>query len=70
MPKIQVNFQQGIAVAISLTLPFSSFSRPVNANPAVLAPAVLCAGTAGVGCVLVGVGILGGTVIYFVYQND
>ncbi len=56
--------QPSIAVAISIALSSSSFSRPVHANPAILAPAAFCAGTAGIGCVLIGVAVVGGTVYY------
>ncbi|AFY48528.1 hypothetical protein Nos7524_2695 [Nostoc sp. PCC 7524] len=67
MSKIKVGIQPGIAVAISFALSCSSFSRPVNANPAILAPAAFCAGTAGVGCILIGaVAIAGAT--YYVWE--
>ncbi|AFY51290.1 hypothetical protein Nos7524_5600 (plasmid) [Nostoc sp. PCC 7524] len=58
-----------IAIGTSLVLAGTALPvRPVNANPAVLAPAAFCAGTAGVGCVLVGVAIVGGTV-YYIWQS-
>ncbi|PHJ59033.1 hypothetical protein VF14_13620 [Nostoc linckia z18] len=67
--KSKMNFRQVIAITTSLVLSGSAlYTRPVNANPAVLAPAAFCAGTAGVGCVLVGVAIIGGT-IYYVWQS-
>ncbi|WP_062288944.1 hypothetical protein [Nostoc piscinale] len=48
------------AISISCLSP-----RPSQANPAVLAPAAFCAGTAGVGCVLIGVATVGGIGYYF-----
>lgn len=51
------------AIAVSL------IPRPSQANPAVLAPAAFCAGTAGVGCVLVGVAVVGG-ISYYVWQGS
>jgi hypothetical protein len=62
-------FKSCVAVTTSITLACLPLSSPVKANPAVLAPAALCAGTAGIGCVLVGVGVVGSTVVYFIYQN-
>jgi hypothetical protein len=59
-----------VAIATSIALSCVSFSRPVNANPAVIAPAALCAGTAGIGCVLVGVAAVGGTVYYVWRARD
>jgi hypothetical protein len=48
---------------VSLTLASSmlaiSVPQKANSNPAILAPAALCAGTAGVGCVLIIVGGVG-----------
>ena len=38
-----------------------------TANPAVLAPAAICAGTAGVGCIVIGTIMVGGT-IYYIWQ--
>ncbi|MBD2682878.1 hypothetical protein H6H03_36055 [Nostoc paludosum FACHB-159] len=67
--KSKMNFRQVIAITTSLVLSGTAlYTRPVNANPAVLAPAAFCAGTAGVGCVLVGVAIIGGTV-YYIWQS-
>jgi hypothetical protein len=43
----------------------ASIAKPVKANPAVLAPVAFCAGTAGVGCILVGVATVGGIAYYF-----
>ncbi|MBD2492525.1 hypothetical protein [Aulosira sp. FACHB-615] len=63
MPKNQKFVAIGAAIALSIP----SFSPPVKANPAVLAPAAFCAGTAGVGCVLVVVATIGGTA-YYVWQ--
>lgn len=40
-----------------------------QANPAVLAPAAFCAGTAGVGCVFIGVATIGG-IVYYVWQRS
>ena len=55
-------FAVGVAIAFSIT----SIPR-TRANPALLAPAAFCAGTAGVGCVLLGTILIGGTV-YYVWQ--
>ncbi|MCG6138732.1 MAG: hypothetical protein MET45_29745 [Nostoc sp. LLA-1] len=64
----KINFRPIIAITTSLVLSGTALpTRPVKANPAILAPAAFCAGTAGVGCVLVGVAIIGGT-IYYVWQ--
>ncbi|MEA5504947.1 hypothetical protein VB735_17910 [Halotia wernerae UHCC 0503] len=64
MSKFKVGVQPSIAVAISIALSCSGFSHPVNADPAILAPVAFCAGTAGIGCVLVGVAVVGGTAYY------
>jgi len=67
--KSKMNFRQIIAIGTSLVVSGTGlYKGPVNANPAVLAPAAFCAGTAGVGCVLVGVAIIGGTV-YYIWQS-
>jgi hypothetical protein len=67
--KSKINFRPIIAIGTSLVLSGTALStRPANANPAVLAPAAFCAGTAGVGCVLIGVAIIGGTV-YYVWRS-
>ncbi|MBD2358160.1 hypothetical protein H6G41_26710 [Tolypothrix sp. FACHB-123] len=69
MTKFQTKLQQASAVGISIAMFCSTLSRPVNANPAViLAPAAFCAGTAGVGCILIGTAVVGG-VIYYVWQT-
>ena len=63
MTKFQTKFQQVTTVGISIALFCSTLSRPVNANPAVIvAPAAFCAGTAGVGCILIGTAVIGGVV--------
>lgn len=41
--------------------------KPVKANPAVIAPISICAGTAGIGCILIGTAVVGG-VVYYVWQ--
>jgi hypothetical protein len=69
MSKFRAVIQPSIAVAISFAMLAPTFLRPVNANPAILAPAALCAGTAGVGCVLVGVAFVGGTA-YYVWRTS
>jgi len=56
-------------VAIVIASSILSTSIPTRANPAILAPAAFCAGTAGVGCVLVGVAVVGGAA-YYVWQNQ
>jgi hypothetical protein len=48
----------------------ANISKPVKANPAVLAPGAFCAGTAGVGCVLMGTAIIGGIVVYIWKTNN
>ncbi|MHC5725560.1 MAG: hypothetical protein ACYT04_52120 [Nostoc sp.] len=64
--KSKINFRQVIAIGTSLVLSGTALpTRPVNANPAVLAPAAFCAGTAGVGCVLVGVAIISKSQSFF-----
>jgi hypothetical protein len=62
-------FKSSVAITTSIALACLPLSSPGKANPAVLAPAALCAGSAGIGCVLVGVGVVGSTVVYFIYQN-
>ncbi|MCF4967163.1 hypothetical protein [Nostoc sp. CMAA1605] len=63
--KSKITSRQIVAIGTSLVLSTTALPpRLVSANPAVLAPAALCAGTAGVGCVLIGVAIVGGTVYY------
>lgn len=60
-----------VAIGTSLVLCGTALpNHPVNANPAVLAPAAFCAGTAGVGCVLVGVAIVGGSAYYIWRSRD
>lgn len=44
-----------------------STTPKANANPAVLAPAAFCAGTAGVGCILIGTAVIGGA-LYYVWR--
>lgn len=56
-----------ISVVAVIALTSSLIPKPVKANPAVLAPVAFCAGTAGVGCVIVGTVAIGG-VIYYVWQ--
>jgi hypothetical protein len=59
---------------ISLTLASSilalSIPQRANSNPAILAPAALCAGTAGVGCVLIVVGGVGLATTYLWKRNS
>lgn len=57
-----------LIASISLVSFCLSNTKPVNANPAVLAPAAFCAGTAGVGCALVGVATVGG-IVYYVWKS-
>lgn len=57
------------SVLVAITLIAFPVSRPAKANPAVLAPMALCAGTAGVGCVLIGVAVVGG-ISYYIWQNS
>jgi hypothetical protein len=56
---------------ISLTLASSmlalSIPQRANSSPAILAPAI-CAGTAGIGCVVIGVATVGG-ILYYVWSN-
>ncbi|MGV0024499.1 hypothetical protein [Phormidesmis priestleyi] len=52
------------AIALVGFLAFSA-AKPVKSNPALVAPAA-CA--TGVGCILVGVAVVGG-VVYYVWQN-
>jgi hypothetical protein len=56
------------AVATSFIL--SCFPVQTRANPAALAPVAFCAGTAGVGCVLVGIAIVGSTAYYIWKSKD
>ncbi|MBW4643079.1 MAG: hypothetical protein KME23_08810 [Goleter apudmare HA4340-LM2] len=59
---------QQITVGVALTsLCLSASVKPSQANPAILAPVALCAGTAGVGCILVGTALIGGG-IYYIWQ--
>lgn len=39
-----------------------------KANPAILAPAAICVGSAGIGCVLIGVAVIGG-ISYYIWQR-
>lgn len=55
-----------LRTALGIALSITSVS-PAKANPALLAPAAFCAGTAGVGCVLLGTVLIGGTV-YYIWQ--
>ncbi|MCC5623356.1 hypothetical protein [Nostoc sp. CHAB 5715] len=58
-----------IAVIVTATsFCISASVKPSQANPAILAPVAFCAGTAGVGCVFVGVAIIGG-VTYYIWSN-
>jgi hypothetical protein len=55
-------------IAIALTGSLLAVGvRPARSNPALVAPAI-CAGTAGIGCVFVGVAVLGG-IAYNVWWN-
>lgn len=61
--------QKLIGLGMAIAMPVVSFMpRRVEANPAILAPAAFCAGTAGVGCVLIGTALVGG-VVYYVWEN-
>ena len=44
--------------------------KPSEANPAILAPVALCAGTAGVGCILIGTALIGGGIYYIWQMSD
>ncbi len=57
------------AIALAVTLSISGNIRSTSANPAILAPAAFCAGTAGVSCVLIGVAVIGG-ISYYVWQHS
>jgi hypothetical protein len=57
-----------ISILLASSIAFVPISR-AKANPAVLAPVAFCAGTAGVGCVLIGTVIVGGAV-YYVWQTS
>ncbi|NDJ21234.1 hypothetical protein GS682_06190 [Nostoc sp. B(2019)] len=70
MTKIKVVFQRATALGISIILSFSTSLRPVQANPAILAPIGFCSATAGVGCVLVAVGMVGSVVVYYVWKTS
>ena len=61
-------FTSAIVAASICLAPIARIQR-ANSNPAIIAPIAFCAGTAGVGCVLVGTAIVGG-VIYCVWQNS
>ena len=61
-------FTSAIIAASICFAPMAGIQR-ANSNPAIIAPLAFCAGTAGVGCVLVGTAIVGGT-LYYVWQNS
>lgn len=56
-----------VSVAVAVAIASSLIPKPVKANPAVL-PAALC--STGVGCVFVGVAIIGGVAVYIWRRND
>lgn len=61
---------QQIAVSVTLaSFCLSTSVKPSQANPAILAPVAFCAGTAGVGCVLIGVAVVGG-ISYYIWQHS
>ena len=53
-------FTSAIVAASICFAPMARIQR-ANSNPAIIAPIAFCAGTAGVGCVLVGTAIIGGS---------
>lgn len=57
-----------VSLVIALTTSLIS-NKPAKANPAVLAPVAFCAGTAGVGCILVGTAVISG-IVYYVWRNS
>ncbi|AFZ24267.1 hypothetical protein Cylst_2023 [Cylindrospermum stagnale PCC 7417] len=67
MAKFRARLQQTTAVGMTFFVSCSLFAPPANANPAILAPAAFCAGTAGIGCVIVGVVAIGG-ITYYVWE--
>lgn len=60
-------FRRRIAISLLPAALFTLKPTEAKSNPAIVAPAV-CVGSAGVGCVFVGVAVVGG-ISYHVWQN-
>jgi hypothetical protein len=54
---------------IASTFAITPNIKTASGNPAILAPVALCAGTAGAGCVLIGVAFVSG-ITYYVWQSS
>lgn len=58
-----------ITLVTSLSVGGVGQVKQAEANPAAIAPAAFCAGTAGVGCVIIGTAVVGG-VVYYIWQRS
>lgn len=56
-------------LAATLAIAFVNPVKPTNANPAAIAIPAICAGTAGVGCILIGSAVIGG-IVYYAWNNN
>jgi hypothetical protein len=62
-----MKFKSLISIGLTSSMLAMSIPQKANSNPAILAPAI-CAGTAGIGCVVIGVATIGG-ILYYVWEN-
>lgn len=58
-----------VAASLAASFCVSVNPKPSQANPVILAPAAICAGTAGIGCILIGTALIGGG-IYYIWQRS